>query len=84
MEFPPPHFLADFLGSLVADCGQETNEVFTPVVFGSPGPELVAQEGKLLVLVRSSSVVILAVNDFGFLEIKLQSAFGQSHNDSLA
>ena len=55
MEFPTPHFLADFLGGFVADCGQETNEVFAPVILGSPGPKLVAQEGKLLVLVVSSS-----------------------------
>jgi hypothetical protein len=69
MELPTLHFLPDFLGCLVAYCGKETNEVYSPVVLRPPGPELVAQEDKLLVLVIASSIVILAVNDFGLLEV---------------
>lgn len=48
-----------FIDANHADCGQETHKAFTPVVLGSPGPELVAQEGELLVLVVPSSVVSL-------------------------
>src|ERR1022692_1260442 len=84
MEFPPFQFLSDFLDGLVADCWQEADEVFASVVFGSPGPELITKEGKLLVFVISFSVRILAINDFGLLEIKLQSTFCQPPDDGFA
>jgi hypothetical protein len=84
MEFPPLHLLSDVLGGLVADCGQEAHEVFAPVVFGSPRPDFVAQEGKLLVLVISPSILILAINDFGLLEIQLQPTGCQPHEHGFA
>jgi hypothetical protein len=84
MEFPTPDFLSDGLCRIIAYSGQEAHEVFPPVVLGPPGSELIAQEGKLLVLMRSSPIRILAIDDFGFLEVKLQSAFGHPLDDRFA
>src|SRR5208282_2482630 len=55
LEFPASDFLSDGLCSFVAYSRQEAHEVFPPVVSSPPGSELIAQEGKLLVLMRSSS-----------------------------
>src|SRR5271165_3655950 len=84
LEFPASDFLSDGLCSFVAYSRQEAHEVFPPVVSSPPGSELIAQEGKLLVLMRSSPIRILAINDFGFLEVKLQSAFSHPQDDRLA
>ncbi len=84
MQFPTPDLFTDLLGGLVADCGQEADEEFASVVFGSPGPKLVAQESKLLVLVASSSIIVLAVDDFGLLGVELQFAFCQTSSDPFA
>jgi hypothetical protein len=84
MQLPVSDLLADFLGGFVADRRQEADEVFTPVVLGSPRAELVTQEGKLLVFVVPFPIRVLAVNDFGFLEIELQSAFRQTLNNGFA
>jgi hypothetical protein len=84
MQFPTPDRFTDLLGGLGADCGEEADEELAAVIFGSPRPKLVAQEGELLVLVVSSSIIILAVNDFGLLGIKLQFAFSQASGDLLA
>src|SRR5271165_4297167 len=84
LEFPASDFLSDGLCSFVAYSRQEAHEVFPPVVSSPPGSELIAQEGKLLVLMRSSPIRILAINDFGFLEVKLQSAFRHPQDDRFA
>ena len=69
LKLPSTHFLADALGSLLADRWQEAHEVLAATISRTPRSELMAQEGKLLVFVSSTSVSILAINDLRFLKV---------------
>jgi hypothetical protein len=69
LKLPSTHFLADALGGLLADRRQEAHEVLAATISRTPWPELMPQEGKLLVFVCSSPVSILAIDDLRFLKV---------------
>jgi hypothetical protein len=57
------------VGGLLADRRQEAHEVLAATISRTPWPELMPQEGKLLVFVCSSPVSILAIDDLRFLKV---------------
>ena len=69
LKLPSTHFLADALGSLLADRWQEAHKVLAATISRTPWPELMPQEVKLLVFVSSPPVSILAVDDLRFLKV---------------
>ena len=74
LKLPSTHFLADALGGLLADRWQETHEVLTATISRAPWSELMPQEGKLLMLMSSLPVRILAINELRLLLMQSQPA----------
>lgn len=75
MQGPCPDSPPDFRSGLIAYCRTEVNEILTPAILRPPGLKRVAQEVKLFVDVSAFPVIILAVDDFCLLRMKLQFAF---------
>src|SRR5215467_3184687 len=73
--------MADLLGGLGADRRQEADEELSPPVLRSPRLEGIAEEVELDVLVRSPSIIVLAVDDLGLRWMKLKPAIRKSHPD---
>jgi hypothetical protein len=67
----------------VTDGRQEAYKILPMPVSRSAGLEPVAQEVKLLVLMGSGPIPILAIDDPGFLRAELQTAFGQPLRNGL-
>src|SRR5215470_4976426 len=75
--------LADLLGGLGADRRQEINEKLSPPVLRSPRLEGVTEEIERDILVHSSAVIILAVDDLGLRCMKLKPALCKACPDDI-
>ena len=74
MQLPAPNLVPDALGRLVADRRSEAEENDPLAISRGAGPELEAQKREALGFVVFPPIRILAISDFGFLEVELQSA----------
>jgi hypothetical protein len=74
MQPPPTHSQPHRFGRFVAYRRSETDEQCTGAIHRAPRPKAVAQEIEALHRVAAASVIILAVDDFGLLRMKLQFA----------
>src|SRR5215213_644363 len=70
-RYPPAsHLFTDGFAGSIAHRRQEADEVFAPIVLRPPGTELITEEGKLLVLMCSFSIAILAVDHLGLFRVE--------------
>src|SRR5215469_2103303 len=74
-QTPASNLCPDGPYRLIRDCRAEVDEVFPLAILRPPRPKRIAKKIKLLVRVRPSPVIILAVDDFRLLWMKLQSTF---------
>src|SRR5712692_11825484 len=79
MQIPASNFSPNRLHRLVGNCGTEINEELSFAIFRSPRPKRVAQKIELLVGIRPSPVIILAVDDLRLLRMKLQPTVLQTN-----
>lgn len=77
MNVPASHFPAHLGRGIIANPWGETDEVPSPTVLRPPWSKRVAEKVKLLVFMPTSVAVILAIDDFRLLRMKLQFALGE-------
>src|SRR3974377_2364647 len=72
MQIPASNLRPDRFHRLVRDCRAEVDEVLPLPILRSPWPKRIAEKIELLVWVRPPSIIILAIDDFCLLRMKLQ------------
>src|SRR5919108_1938513 len=77
MQIPASNLRPDRFHRLIRDCRAEVDEVLPLAILRSPWPKRVPQKIELLVRVRPSPVIILAIDDFRLLRMKLQPTLPQ-------
>src|ERR1039458_1723825 len=78
MQVPASNFYPNGFHRLVGYCRAEIDEVLASAILRSPRPKRVAQKIELLVWVRPSPIIILAIDDLRLLRMKLQPTFLQT------
>src|SRR5437899_6212808 len=78
MQIPASNLRPNRFHRLVGDCRTEVDEVLPSAIFRSPRLKRVAQKIELLVWIRPSPVLILAIDDLRLLRMKLQPTFLQA------
>src|SRR5215471_3054690 len=74
MEPPPPHRLPHFGRGPIAHRRAEVDEALAPSILRPSGTEGVSEKVKFLIGIRTTPVVILAVDDFRLVRMQLQLA----------
>jgi hypothetical protein len=77
-QLPVANFLANCLRCCLAYAGTEVDEELSPTILRSSGLKAIPKEVEFLVQEISTSIIILAVDDFRLLRMKLQSALGKA------
>src|SRR5438477_9079787 len=72
MQIPASDFRPDCLHRRVRNCRTEVDEVLPLAILRSPRPESVAEKIELLVRVRPSPILILAIDNLRLLRMKFQ------------
>src|SRR5215471_5824751 len=72
MQIPASNLRPDRFHRLIRDCRAEVDEKFPPPILRSPRPKSMAQKIELLVGVRLSPIIILAIDDLRLLRMQLQ------------
>src|SRR5205814_6918290 len=87
MQIPASNFRPDCLHRRVRNCRTEVDEVLPLAILRSPRPESVAEKIELLVRVRPSPILILAIDNLRLLRMKFQptvlQASGYGHPNLL-
>src|ERR1035437_9274119 len=81
MQIPASNFRPNRLHRLVRHSLAEVDEVLPQSTLRPPRPKCVAEKIELLVRIRPSSVIILAVDDLRLLRMKRPSAVPQTRGD---
>src|SRR2546425_6513929 len=82
MQIPASNLRPDRFHRLVRDRRAEVDEVFSLAILRSPRPKRVPQKIELLVWICPSPVIILAIDDFRLLRMKLQPTLPHSRGYS--
>src|SRR5690242_3769878 len=72
MQLPASNLRPDRFHRLIRDCRAEVNEVLPRPILRSPRPKRIPQKIEFLVRIRPSPIIILAIDDFRLLRMKLQ------------
>src|ERR1700738_4529732 len=78
MQFPASNFHPNRFHRLVRNCRTEIDEELPVPILRSPWPKRVAQKIELLVRIGPSPVIILAIDHFRLLRMKLQPTLLQT------
>src|SRR5712692_6756298 len=78
MQIPASNLCPNRFHRLVRNCGTEVDEELSFAILRSSRPKRVAQKIELLVRIRPSPVIILAIDDLRLLRMKLQPTFLQA------
>src|SRR6266849_2060156 len=68
-QIPASNLCSDGFYRVIRDCRAEVDEVFPLAILRSPRPKRIAEKIKLLVRVRPSSIIILAIDDLRLLSM---------------
>ena len=83
MEMPAPYLLAHLLCCLAAHRWSKIDEALAPPILRPSRTKRIPQKIELLVGIVSSSVIILAVDDFRLLRMYFQAALLEAARDAL-
>src|ERR1700693_6509968 len=78
MQIPASNFRPNRFHRFVGNCGTEIDEELSFAIFRSPRPKGITKKIELLVRVRPSPVIILAIDDLRLLRMKLQPTLLQT------
>src|ERR1035437_9071456 len=82
MQVPASNLYPNRFHRLVGNCRAEVDEELSETILRSPRPKRVAQKIELFVRIRPSPIIILAIDNFRLLRMKLQSTLLQTRGYS--
>src|SRR5215469_166371 len=78
MQIPASNLGTDGFHRLVRNCGTEIDKELTFAILRSPRPKCIAEKIELLVRIRPSPVIILAIDNFRLFRMKFQPTLLQT------
>src|ERR1700739_2849891 len=78
MQIPAPNLCPNRFHRLVGNCRTEVDKELPLAILRSPWPKRVAQKIEVFVWVRSSPVIILAIDNLRLLRMKFQPTLPQT------